>query len=382
MAMIMVESGHVALAKAMYNEVFHLGWGTLPGSYIDPWEITEEPPLYILEEVSEDVVKGVLNGYDTLTNLPLYRIDTVTEMEGASKVVNGGFDINTNNWVGLNSTLGSVVGGESGNCLEVTKSPGSPYAYQQITGLTVGQTYKADLHIKQGSAGPETIAIGIGSDGDNMDLTSETVAVPTGWTRVTFNFIPTSTIHYFVIALPAGTGTQLFDTVSIDRIINYVKDTDWQEDLGAGTVNWSLAGAEPTTPNPYHVEYVYKNDLVTFSTLLSELGRRLATQKSYCYEDPSGFIVTNDKSWSLTVTPTRHLYLMFKFDSSDAENDIIYQLGLFLGSTPEAAVPPGKQYLEYPGEVDDEGTLFMIDNIKPFARNSYTREMFEYVITF
>ena len=146
-------------------------------------------------------------------------------------------------------------------------------------------------------------------------------------------------------------------------------------------VDWSPAGAEPDAGAEYSVTYVFRVDVADITVLEGEVGRRPATVKNFAYEDPNGTIVANDTTWSLTDTPTRHLYFQFKFDADDASAAVIYQLGIFLGTITGADVPAGQYYLA-PGDTDDPGRLMMAENVQPFARHPATREMFEYVITF
>ena len=114
--------------------------------------------------------------------------------------------------------------------------------------------------------------------------------------------------------------------------------------------------------------------------LLQEVGRRVSTLKSFVIEDPQGTISANDSSWSVSKTPTRHVYLQFKFDAQDASNKVIRQVGIFSGTVKKDTVPIGQMFLT-PSDLEDDGILFMIQNIEPNSRNASTREIYEYVIT-
>jgi hypothetical protein len=184
----------------------------------------------------------------------------------------------------------------------------------------------------------------------------------------------------------AAGGLDALPKTPVDSIVSvvagettYVQGTDYA--LSGNAVSWELPGAEPATGATYQVTYRYRVSLALLHALELEKGRRLATLKSYAVEDPLGSIIVNGTRWSMTETPTRNLYLQFKFDAEDSPNDVIYQLGLFMGSQPASGVPVDKQYL-LPSELASPGTFFMGANIKPLARNPATREMFEYVITF
>jgi hypothetical protein len=115
--------------------------------------------------------------------------------------------------------------------------------------------------------------------------------------------------------------------------------------------------------------------------LMEEIGRRVVTLKAYVYEDPSGTIIANGTKWKQSVDPTRHIYLQFKFDASDAVDKVIRQIGLFQGTVHDGGQVDGTTFM-IPSELTDEGTLFMYQNIEPVSRNASTREIYEYVITF
>lgn len=159
----------------------------------------------------------------------------------------------------------------------------------------------------------------------------------------------------------------------------YVQGTDYA--LSGNAVSWELPGAEPVTGTAYQVTYWYRVSLAMRHALELEKGRRLVTLQTYAVEDPHGSIIANGTKWSSTATPTRNMYLQFRFDADDAPTDIIYQLAIVMGTTPAAGVAPDKEYL-LPSEIGNAGILFMAENVVPFARNPATREMFEYVITF
>jgi len=46
MALVMTESGHVALALALSRQEFWLALGGLPEGYENPWRVEEEPPAF------------------------------------------------------------------------------------------------------------------------------------------------------------------------------------------------------------------------------------------------------------------------------------------------------------------------------------------------
>ena len=155
-------------------------------------------------------------------------------------------------------------------------------------------------------------------------------------------------------------------------------------------VNFTVTGNQITwvasSPSPpaatttYTVIYQYDSTAIT--TLLSELGRRVTTIQDYAVLNPLGPIECNGQNWSLTGgVPSNAIYLNFSFDSSDAVGNIIYQIGLFVGTSLADGVPLGTQYL-LPAQVATSGDLYMFENLEPFSRFSGKREIFEIVIAY
>lgn len=138
--------------------------------------------------------------------------------------------------------------------------------------------------------------------------------------------------------------------------------------VGYDVTNWS-AGQTPPVEDANAVE------------LLEEVGRRPTTYKAYVTEDVNGTIVANGLKWAESITPTRNVYLQFKFDASDASAEVIRQFALFHGTVVKPATPVGKSFLSLT-DLDETGNLFMVENIQPISRNATTREIYEIVITF
>lgn len=80
-------------------------------------------------------------------------------------------------------------------------------------------------------------------------------------------------------------------------------------------------------------------DMAT-QALIKEVGRRKVTLASYCIEDPAGTIEANGKLWKLSQSPTRHLYLQFKFSSTDNPDNTVYQMALYTGTVPNKDLTP------------------------------------------
>ena len=135
---------------------------------------------------------------------------------GPELVTNGGFASVTTGWTAVRSTIASVAGGQDGNCLEITRT-GDPnqYAYQQISGLTIGLTYSISGYVKSGTSGNEAFVIGI-LDSGWAEITSLSGTSSGSWVQSSGTFATTdSTIILWLIKSSVTAGTMLFDTVSL-----------------------------------------------------------------------------------------------------------------------------------------------------------------------
>lgn len=150
--------------------------------------------------------------------------------------------------------------------------------------------------------------------------------------------------------------------------------------LGRGNPDW---GNEPPPDDPTRTE------------LLDEIGRRAAQSVIYVTPDEEGSIsvpinivhggegeapIVEYSRYSVSDTPTRHLYLTFSLDYADAYGETVRELGLFVGAVLKDGLPPGKMFFTL-GDFDDPGLLFEIENREPITRQVNTREVFSWVIS-
>jgi hypothetical protein len=114
--------------------------------------------------------------------------------------------------------------------------------------------------------------------------------------------------------------------------------------------------------------------------LVAEVGRIKTQTKNYVLPDDNGLIEIDGIKWAVSTEPTKYVYMKFVFEQDMNSADTIYQLGIFSDTVPEA----GKETEDYllPTEIDNVGELLLLENQPAVYRNSATREIFEYVITF
>ncbi len=115
-------------------------------------------------------------------------------------------------------------------------------------------------------------------------------------------------------------------------------------------------------------------------SLFDPIGFRKSSEMSFCTPDSAGDIEVSSGTFSKTTTPTRHLYLRFRFDFDDALEQTVREIGVFLGTEPKAGQPTGQMYFDA-GLIDAQGTLLLLENYRPLYRDLGVRESFEFVIT-
>lgn len=135
---------------------------------------------------------------------------------------------------------------------------------------------------------------------------------------------------------------------------------------GSGSAAWD------TTPVPESIES---------SALLAEIGRRKASYVAYCAPSETGEIIVPTGRFTESQTPTKHLYMRFAFDFTDAPTSTIRELAVMVGSVTNPALPAGQMYFA-PAEVTSPGTLLVIEHIQKFERSASVRQTFEFVVTF
>lgn len=135
---------------------------------------------------------------------------------------------------------------------------------------------------------------------------------------------------------------------------------------GSGSAAWD------TTPVP---------ETVNDTALVDEVGRRLVSQARYCTPDENGEIVVPTGRFTESATPTRHIYLRFNFDFTDAPTASIREVAVFVGTQTDPDLPPGQMYFE-PADVVSPGTLLVIERTTKFDRSPSVRQSFEFVVAF
>lgn len=123
---------------------------------------------------------------------------------------------------------------------------------------------------------------------------------------------------------------------------------------------------------------------VNDTTLLSEIGRRGGPTIQYVVPDDNGPIKLRSGRYSVSLTPTRDLYLNFIFDYTDSPSSTIRELGVYIGTVINPlvlAATPGKLYFP-PSDIQSPGTLLLLHRTAAIQRSSDVRQSFGFVLPF
>ena len=226
------------------------------GDYPDFWKFdgtddyfTQERLLYLTGVTLEAMILGGEAGirsdvYDLPDIIPSGSVVVLTDSSGVTKamfyagaacgagaetlaanaITNGGFDSDASGWAPVNSTLASIAGGQSGNCLEITENGNSPYAYQNLNAIrTEGKLYLASWYVKAGTEASYRSNLNSGDVTylpDNISREAAASWVQIGPFYYTCNGVANFRLTFTQFA-GLGTGdTFLADTVSHQEVTN------------------------------------------------------------------------------------------------------------------------------------------------------------------
>jgi len=176
------------------------------------------------------------------------------ETLGSELITNGGFNTDTTGWTPTNATLASIVGGQSGNCLEITTpAPGFGRAFQDIV-VVVGALHEGSGYHKSGTSGAETHQISEANSG--FVLAS---GVSSAVWQLLSGYYNAATLPFrFENRKDAGiAGTMLFDTDSVKRVTDPPSTAcHIVSSLNGTTRNWASieSGFNPNTITTWSIE--------------------------------------------------------------------------------------------------------------------------------
>jgi hypothetical protein len=137
---------------------------------------------------------------------------------GSELTTNGAFTTDTTGWTASGSSLSSIAGGSSGNCLQVQNTGAAAgYAFQTIT-TVIGQYYKAVVFFKNGTGALGGV-LNIGTTQGGSQLIQKGVVSASFTSRTAF-FQATATTTYINLANTSAVSgdNTLFDELSVTPV--------------------------------------------------------------------------------------------------------------------------------------------------------------------
>jgi len=160
--------------------------------------------IYIYDSANR-FIKGVLKAAGTSEGL------------GSELLLNPSFDTNTTNWTPVNSTLASIAGGQSGNCLEITSGAITGQATGAGNNSTVGALYYLGAYLKDGTTAGGLCQIqGLGGTiyvFQNVTSTSSWVA------KFVYKTGKSTNSSMLLLKNNSTAGTVLFDEASVKQVL-------------------------------------------------------------------------------------------------------------------------------------------------------------------
>jgi hypothetical protein len=145
-------------------------------------------------------------------------------------VTNGGFDSDVSGWYPGNCSLAPIAGGQSGNCLEMTRTGENLQYILQGIPTVVGKDYQFSAYVKSGTSGDQAFMMYADSAVPINLVTLDGISSG-NWTKYSVVFTATTTTTNIYLRKDTATaGTMLFDTVSVNgdpgnELISYATAT-------------------------------------------------------------------------------------------------------------------------------------------------------------
>ncbi len=150
-------------------------------------------------------------------------------------------------------------------------------------------------------------------------------------------------------------------------IAQLILDQEFFLAVGTGDPAWDEA---PVAPSPSTTDLSAKVGVTRVRTI------------AYAVPDSGGDIAMADGSkFSISVSPTRYIYLEFKLDLTDAQPDTLRECGLYFGTALIGGTPSGQMYIE-DADIVSYGKLMQVDRFNSIVRDGTIEQSFSFILTF
>lgn len=141
--------------------------------------------------------------------------DGITIGSNASIVTNGAFTSATTSWTGVDGTLASVAGGQSGNCLEITRTGATTQTAKQNLTTVAGKSYVVSVWVKDAAGVAFQLSV-YDNDSTEIKTISRSASDANYFSEYFFEFKAASTTTTLrLVRNSSAAGTMLFDTVKV-----------------------------------------------------------------------------------------------------------------------------------------------------------------------
>jgi len=167
---------------------------------------------------------------------------------------------------------------------------------------------------------------------------------------------------------------------SNDGLTTYVNGTDYTVVKSTKTIQRITNGSIPAEAT-VKIDYTSERPDVTAedTTLLDPVGYRKMKATYYLTPDEAGEISLPSGLYSISVDPTKYLYVETELDFADGAGEEIREFGLFANTT-YVGSPPGGQMWYEAAEVDDPGNLVMKAHLGVFTLSGIVKEKFPHLL--
>lgn len=162
---------------------------------------------------------------------------------GSELLNNPSFDAGVTGWGAGDSTLASVAGGQSGNCLQITRTGSLPRAYQLVADLQQGCLYRVFCYNKQGTSGAVEMRIGLLKVGGVVFEFYLSTTAPATWSAfMAYGTVTEATGSRYVrlAQYVADAGTILFDEASLKAVTAPAAGGCWITKTPGGDNGWAF----------------------------------------------------------------------------------------------------------------------------------------------
>lgn len=343
--------GRTSIAKQLYTNCdFYLAFGSIPSTYIDTWDVDSVVPAYVAKKIDNEIItRSNTLDVDYVINKDIHTALEIKKDATSSEGI-------LNEYLKIKAKPGVL-----GN-IQIVLTPGG-YAGNENLNFSNGTL---SILIENSVTTRQQLANAILSN--DLILSVEVLLNPND--VVQLGVLSDNT--YLV-----GGYNDVIYIKDVDYTIGTLSNSDT---IPLGAIKW-LTNVKPANNSQYKISYWYKSLLSVQESLIEAFGFKKAVSKNYVVEDSNGSIRANDKKWSVSLIPTRHIALQFYIDNADIEQGkVIRQMGLYLNTIPTNSTDPNHFYSLT--ELQSFGDLLVVENITPYAHEIISSSNITIVITF